>query len=394
MDVNVVFLACVLLVHGLVTLVWWVGGTLLGLSRRAAWHWMIAAVANGAALSLLPLSQIAPLPAHLLVASVLVVHGLISMRRGLQGFLRLRHTDISHAALGVGVIIVNLGLCLPMGWIVQGEAISMVAVALLLGRTAFENHAPLADEFGPGVARSHTGVLGLAGLLFAGSALMVAVPTLHQAWGRLTPDVAMFALLAVHLLLSVAVSFLTGYMVVTRLVRKLQHLSHHDSLTGLLNRRAIEYLLARESQRLQRFGEQFSLLIIDIDHFKRINDRLGHAAGDAVLCAVAQALQAHAREVDRVARFGGEEFCALLPHTLHDGALLAAERLRYAINQISIPWSDEVIAVTISVGVATADHPSETLEALLKRADQALYKAKSEGRNRVVAAQAHLHAVG
>ena len=386
MDVNVVFLASVLLVHGLVTLVWWVAGTLLGLSRRAAWHWMIAAVANGVALSMLPLNQIVPFPSHVLIANLLVIHGLISMRRGLQGFLRLHHSDISHALLGLAVIIFNLGLCIPFGWLRTGETIGMLLIAGLLWLTASENHRPLSQEFGSGLAKAHTGLLCIAGSVFATSALTIAVPPLGRVWAHLSSNSAMFMLLYGHIGLSIAASFLAGYMVVMRLVRKLQHLSHHDSLTGLLNRRAIEYLLARESQRLQRFGEQFSLMMVDIDHFKRINDRLGHAAGDAVLCAVAQALQARAREVDRVARFGGEEFCALLPHTLHEGALLAGERLREAINQVSIPWNDEVITVTISIGVATAEDPEEPLEALLKRSDQALYRAKDEGRNRVVAA--------
>jgi diguanylate cyclase (GGDEF)-like protein len=387
MDVNVVFLASVLLVHGLATLVWWAAGTWLGLSQRAAWHWMIASIANGVALSLLPLHQLLSMSSHILVANVLVMQGLISMRRGLQSFLKLRHTDLSHAALGLAVIVFNLGLCLPLGWLLLGEVVSSVGVGLLLWRTAYENHHPLSLEFGEGFARTHSALLGTAGCFFMGTALGLSSPPLAKAWVSLNPDVAMFGFLYIHLVMSILASFIAGYMVVTRLVRKLQHLSHHDSLTGLLNRRAIEYLLSRESQRLQRFGEHFSLLILDIDHFKRINDRLGHAAGDAVLCAVAQTLQAHAREVDRVARFGGEEFCVLLPHTLHDGALLAAERLREAVNQISIPWNDEVITVTISSGVATADNPEEDLEALLQRADQALYRAKDEGRNRVVAAR-------
>ncbi|MES2088775.1 MAG: GGDEF domain-containing protein, partial [Pseudomonadota bacterium] len=120
--------------------------------------------------------------------------------------------------------------------------------------------------------------------------------------------------------------------------------------------------------------------------FKRINDRLGHAAGDAVLCAVAQTLQTQAREIDRAARFGGEEFCVLLPHTLQDGALLAAERLRHAISQINVPWGDEKVTVTISTGLATANDSQETLSSLLRRCDDALYQAKREGRNKVVSA--------
>ena len=386
MDVNAVFLATVVLIHGLVTLTWWIAGSMLGLSRRAAGHWMVAAAANGLALSMLPLHALLTIPVHLLLANALVVLGLISMRRGLQSFLRLRHTDVSHTLMGAGVAAFNLLICPSLGWIQWGEAISTAVVGGLLWRTAYENHAPLAFEFNAATARAHSSILGLAGALFMGGAVVMLVSSLHAWWQGVNPEVATFAMLITHLVLSITSSFMLGYMVVMRLVRKLEHLSHHDSLTGLLNRRAIEYLLDREYQRLQRFGESFSLLIVDIDHFKRINDRLGHAAGDAVLCAIAQSLQGHAREVDRVARFGGEEFCVLLPHTLHEGAVLAAERLREAINHVTINWEDEDISVTISTGLATAENPLEPLENLMRRADEALYQAKAEGRNRVVAA--------
>jgi len=387
MDINAVFLASVLLVNGLAAIVWWTAGTWLGLSRRAAWHWMIAAAANGVALALLPLDRMLGMPSFVLVANVLVLHGLISQRRGLQAFLRLRHTDLSHAALGLGIIVFNLGLCLPLGWVTVGEVASSAAIVALLCRTAVENHRPLGEEFGFGLARAHSTLLGTASGMFVLTSLGLLPGPVRNLWQQLSPEVATFIFIFSHLAVAIMASFVSGYMVVIRLIRKLQHLSHHDSLTGLLNRRAIEYLLSRETQRLQRFSESFSVLILDIDHFKRVNDRLGHAAGDAVLCAVAQTLQAHAREVDRVARFGGEEFCVLLPHTLHDGAMQAAERLRDAVSQISIPWNDELIAVTISTGMATADNPHETMEALIQRADQALYRAKAEGRNRVVAAR-------
>ena len=103
-----------------------------------------------------------------------------------------------------------------------------------------------------------------------------------------------------------------------------------------------------------------------------------------MLCAVAQTLQAQAREVDRVARYGGEEFCVLLPHTDHEGAIQAAERLRDAVTQISIPWNNDTITVTVSTGMACALDTKEHLRSLLRRADEALYRAKAEGRNRVV----------
>jgi diguanylate cyclase (GGDEF)-like protein len=385
-----VLLAAVLMVHGLITAMWWAAGSRLGLARRPASHWAVAAAANGLALSLLPLSQLLPLPTAIPWAQVCVVLGIVCTRRGLQAFLRLRHTDGSHLLMVGGMACVNLMLCGPLGWQSAGEALSSALVALVLWRTAWENHQPLAFEFNEALSRLHSGVLGAAGAVFMAGALVQAVPPLHQGWLSLHPEQRTFLLVFSHLVLSIATSFLLGYMVVMRLVNKLEHLSHHDSLTGLLNRRAIEYLLDREIQRLQRFGEGFSVLIVDIDHFKRINDRLGHAAGDVVLCAVAKALQAQAREVDRVARFGGEEFCVILPHTLHEGALQAAERLRDAIRALSIDWQDEVISVTVSTGVATAHTTDDALDDLLQRADEALYRAKEEGRNRVVAARPRL----
>jgi len=224
--------------------------------------------------------------------------------------------------------------------------------------------------------------------VFVGVTLSELQPGAFTNWLDMPADDRLLFTVLCSVVLSILSAFVLGYVVVMRLVRRLEHLSHHDALTGLLNRRAIEYLLDREDQRLQRFGDPYSVLLIDIDHFKRINDRLGHAAGDAVLCAVARTLQIKAREVDRVARYGGEEFCVLLPHTLHEGALQAAERLREAVAQTSIPWNDELISVSISTGLACAAEAGESLQSLLTRADEALYQAKGEGRNRVVASTA------
>jgi diguanylate cyclase (GGDEF)-like protein len=175
--------------------------------------------------------------------------------------------------------------------------------------------------------------------------------------------------------------------VIMRLVRRLEYLSQHDALTGLLNRRAIESLMDKEVQRLHRFGDPFALLLIDVDHFKRVNDRMGHAAGDMVLSTVSAVLQAQAREVDHVSRFGGEEFCVLLPRTDSEGALQAAERFREAVLATVVPWADETLCVTVSVGVAATSDPTEALHSILRRADEALYRAKAEGRNRVITAE-------
>ncbi len=384
----VVLLIVSLFVQGLTTMTWWAGGVLLGLSRRAARYWMFASIANGMALTLTPLNSLIQIPAYLLMSNALAVVGLISLRRGLQNFLKLPRTDNIHNFAGVGVCLLIFGICWPLGWLDAGAALSAAVMVFLLLKTIHDNHTPISREFSPGVALTHSLLLASASVIFTAMACIASVPFVQHFWVTQHTELIDSVVLVFLMMLSSLITFVNGYMVVMRLVKKLQHLSHHDSLTGLLNRRAFEYLLDRECQRLQRFGEQFSLLILDIDHFKRINDRLGHAAGDAVLTAIAQTLQNHAREVDRVARFGGEEFCVLLPRTTDEGAIQAAERLRAAIHATTIAWHDEMITVTISTGLATALEPGESLEDLLRRADLALYQAKSEGRNRVVMAPA------
>ena len=172
---------------------------------------------------------------------------------------------------------------------------------------------------------------------------------------------------------------------------KLEQQATTDPLTELGNRRKMTLRIAEEIERGQRFGHALSLLMIDIDHFKRINDHYGHDAGDRAIVAVAQVLRSMTRGMDTAARFGGEEFVLLMPETSLQVALEAAERLRAAIEGMEIDCGDgQTVRLTISIG-ATSDLPPEattrlgpdSLTDLLIRADQALYRAKHAGRNRV-----------
>ncbi len=168
---------------------------------------------------------------------------------------------------------------------------------------------------------------------------------------------------------------------VDELNRALAELATTDSLTGLRNRRAFDHSLALELAIVERHRSPLSLLMLDVDHFKRINDRLGHDAGDQVLQMIGQVLSAGARVIDIVARVGGEEFAVLLPNTGAQGAFEVAERMRLAVAQT--PGAHG--GVTISIGAVTLQD-GEAACSLYARADAALYAAKEAGRNRVAQA--------
>lgn len=170
------------------------------------------------------------------------------------------------------------------------------------------------------------------------------------------------------------------------MIDRLVELSSRDALTGLANRRAAEMALEREVDRVARSGEPALLLALDIDHFKRVNDTHGHAAGDQVIRAVAAALMDSVRPMDLVARVGGEEFAVILPNCASAFGLTVAERIRRRVERMPILLqpSRQELMVTISIGGAFAPQWVRSTPALWKeRADQQLYQAKARGRNLV-----------
>lgn len=169
--------------------------------------------------------------------------------------------------------------------------------------------------------------------------------------------------------------------------REFEHYASADSLTGLHNRRWLNQAFRRQMNRCSHDGEPVALVMADVDHFKRFNDKFGHLAGDRVLCCVAQLLADNLRPGDLLARYGGEEFALLLPNTNHAQAATAAERLRRVLADARPAQTDdgvELPVVTMSFGVASM-HDGDSLETLIAAADMALYRAKRDGRNCVAA---------
>lgn len=171
-----------------------------------------------------------------------------------------------------------------------------------------------------------------------------------------------------------------------------QAIAVRDDLTGTYNRRYLMSALHKEKSRSDRGGEPFSVCLIDVDHFKRVNDTKGHLAGDQVLRNLTLAVQPDVRTTDYFGRFGGEEFLLILSETSLNGACTYAERLREKIEKLQFNDIDTTLRITISIGV-TQYRPREEISTTLNRADMALYDAKDRGRNRVVCERDSLHLI-
>ncbi len=225
---------------------------------------------------------------------------------------------------------------------------------------------------------------GLAVSLATGVGLLLGNPMLSRPYSPNAMATLVLGLvymtLFFHLYASRSISYLKRVRVLNeRLVQQ----ATHDPLTGLLNARAYYELCDHWIASAQRSNAACSVLFIDLDHFKRINDGHGHAAGDTVLRTVASALAATVRRSDTVARIGGEEFSVFLPDTDTNNALVLAEKLRAVVEDLRIEVHGAPLRVTASVGVASARNAMENMASIQQRADMAMYQAKAGGRNRV-----------
>lgn len=162
-----------------------------------------------------------------------------------------------------------------------------------------------------------------------------------------------------------------------------KHLSETDELTGVLNMRAFATIAERVAQQAGRYARSFSVLMIDSDSLKQVNDTLGHETGNRLLQQTVECIQGQLRQTDLVARYGGDEFVALLPETPCSGAAGVAERIRKSIETIALASREHKVSVTVSIGVACYPNHGVDFESILEKADQAMYASKSAGKNRV-----------
>jgi diguanylate cyclase (GGDEF)-like protein len=345
--------------------------------RRSRWLIPLAAACalHTAAIYLMPLWRGAGLwLPHALSAAILVAM-LYLIHRGLQTLVaphRFRSRSIP-AAVGAAMVVLFALAYVSSIWCIESEICAAVVMLFWTSRMLWtggrrELRAPLRA----------TALLLLA-ILVAFALRMPLEPL--GASSRLLLSLREVTMLLFTLM---AFSFLALYAAETR--RRLHDESRTDVLTGLLNRRAMEEAAAEVVKAAVRRDRPCALLVLDLDHFKRLNDTWGHDAGDRALLAAGELMLARAEEVEhcQVARMGGEEFALLLPNSSAAAAHAFAERLRAEIAALLVTVADQQVHLTASIGVSVLQAGEATWTEMLRRADQAMYQAKREGRNRVM----------
>lgn len=364
----------------------WLVMAWLRMSRRATLHWGAASMLLALGMGVILARPWLPPGLGGAVPNLLHLAVCVLVARGVRLFVRRPPEDrptLAAAGLAAGVVVLANALDAPHAWTVVSACLVMGG---LLVRAADDIRTGLADEFG----RRYALVCSLPLWFIGGVLLLRGLLPLAGVQGSAQPLEAggamQVALALVLVLMAMAMHLAMAAMLMLRMIGKLRHLSQHDTLTGLLNRRAFGQRLQAERERQLRQPAPLALLALDLDHFKQVNDRWGHAAGDAVLVAAARLLGEEARSVDVVARMGGEEFAILMPGADLDGANRLAERVLEAFRALHVPHDGQDLQVTASIGAAMSADPREDDEELFRRADRALYLAKTGGRDRVVCA--------
>jgi diguanylate cyclase (GGDEF)-like protein len=380
--------AMIAVMQGVLCGVWLLGSWVFGDVRRAPLHW--AAFAGLSSLGLVAIIAAlhlpVPTPAEHLRAfgNLCGVAAMIALHRGMRLFIGAPPPMRAYAlALGSAVVAAWLGLS-PAHATLRVSVTSAVLTLLALSIAAD------LYRYGQAVVRlRHAWLLSLPLLAAAAGFSVRGVRALWWPESVATEMIADSALnvgsAIAYMVIALSFHAAAFGLVFGRLLADLRHRSRHDGLTGLLNRRAMEETLIAQMQRSRRTGEPFSVLMLDLDHFKAINDQHGHAEGDRVLKHAAATLKAGVREVDAVGRFGGEEFLVLMPGATVETARPVAERVRATLAGDAPEVDAQPLPLSASIGIAQWREPAEESSGLLMRADAALYLAKLRGRNCVVA---------
>jgi diguanylate cyclase (GGDEF)-like protein len=371
----------VAIIQGVFAVIWALGAWLVPSTRSAALHWATWSTLS-AVLWLVLVAQIDSPP---LVGVLAGVVGVIILQRGIRLFIGRDPTLLIHIPLLMTIFFAAWIGSSPTSRPWQA-VLNFGVLCVLYGAIARDLYLHARDQ----LRFRQPWLLGLPVLLGCigyGSRAVRALLEPASVLALMTTDSSLnvgAALTFVVLVLALHATLVV--LVVGRLVAELRRLSHYDGLTSLFNRRAMEEMLDAQMHRSRRGNDSFAVMMMDLDHFKRINDQHGHAVGDLALKHVSALLLGAMRDSDKLARFGGEEFVVLMADTTLDQAQPAADQLRELIASHPLHHFEIRVPISVSIGVAQWLGTNEDSSHLLSRADAALFQAKVMGRNRVVRA--------
>ncbi len=340
------------------------------------WQW--ARLVQGAAHLLSWLRPDWPVVWLAVAANCTLIAGIMLEAAAFSMFFKVRHWQrILVPATVLGLVVLNGARFagVPPSWLGIIVSLIFATVSASMAWSVLRAQDP---------NRALHRIIGISNLVFCCAMLLrAAYGLVDSAMTPFTPAAAQsFTFLSGYVVMMIN-GF--GFLLLCKAAddRKMERLAKVDSLTGVPNRRAFFELATAARGLASRQRHAISLMMLDIDFFKELNDRHGHAAGDAALCVFAEAVQKELREPDVFGRLGGEEFGVVLPGTDLAGAMQAAERVRLAVRSARLPSCDPETRLTVSIGVVLLDR-DEDVAAALARADRGMYAAKSEGRDRVV----------
>jgi diguanylate cyclase (GGDEF)-like protein len=299
--------------------------------------------------------------------------------------LDLRRATTLWPKLGLTLVAIQFTACYWLTFVNYHPKIRMAIFCLTLALQLAQTVLQLVRGARRGTRLPSWFMAAILSFLIAASLSRIATIWFLRSDRRSGPNSSLQTLFdIVFVCVAMGIAFGFFWMTTAELSDELELMASTDPLTRIYNRRVFREHCEREHDRSRRTGAPFSLLMMDLDHFKRINDRYGHRGGDELLLAVVQTMQDSIRGIDTLGRWGGEEFVALLPGTRMDSALIVAQRVRRNVEQLILSTPEGPMRATVSLGVATLRGSEDGLDAVFVRADQALYLAKEAGRNQVL----------
>jgi diguanylate cyclase (GGDEF)-like protein len=362
-------------------LLWGLGAWLARAERAALAHWSVYAALSALTWTLLAQHYQAP-PLLLVLIGVCSV---IALRRGIRLFIG-RPLGWTMPALMLALVLAGGVVGEDPSWRPLQAVINFGVLSALYLATALDLRQHARDDLHWRFPLALSLPLLLGSVAFGGRALRaLSSPESVASEMNVHSTLNVGSALGYIVLVLLLHATLTA-LVVARLLGQLRQLARRDPLTGLLNRRAMHAALDQHARQRRRAADTFCVLMIDVDHFKAVNDRHGHDAGDRALTHIAHLMTQALRAQDRLGRFGGEEFAVLLPSADLVQALAVAEALRLSVQRAPLLHGTLTVPLSVSIGVAEWAGPAEDPTRLLARADDALYRAKRLGRDRVEAA--------